>query len=362
MGAIRIRPVQEEDLDKVVNLAHMAGFGLTTLPRDPDILAQRIIQSVRSFQYDPIKPGGDLYFFALEKPDTGEIIGAASIVSKVGGFEPFYAYRLENRLHESMSLGVRKEILTLNLVKEHNGPSEIGSLFLAPQSRKKGAGRLLSLFRFLFIASNPHRFEPNVIAEMRGVVDDQGRSPFWEALGKHFFELEFPVADYLSLKDKRFISELLPECPIYGILLPKPAQDVIGKVHRDTRPALKMLEDEGMRFQGMVDIFEAGPIIGCRVDRIRIVREMKRARIGEVAEEVSGDFQLITNTQVAGFRATSGKIAQIGPNNIRVTPDVAGALEAKPGDEIIYADLKPKGPAKENDTWSGQARISMENG
>ena len=63
-------------------------------------------------------------------------------------------------------LDVRKEIQTLALVEEHNGPCEIGSLFLHPDYRRNGTGRMLSASRFLFMAEHKHRFETQVIAEM----------------------------------------------------------------------------------------------------------------------------------------------------------------------------------------------------
>lgn len=359
---IRIRPVNENDLESLLGLAQMAGFGLTSLPKDQELLSQRILESRRSFSITPVKPGGELYFFVMEDMAEGEVVGTSAIVSKVGGFEPFYAYRLEKRRHESLSLGIRKEIMTLHLVKEHNGPTEIGSLFLAPNFRKKGAGRLLSLFRFLFIANFPLRFERNVIAEMRGVVDEYGRSPFWEALGKHFFDLDFPVADYMSLKDKRFISELLPDIPIYAPLLPKSAQDVIGKVHKDTEPALKMLKSEGMRFQGMVDIFEGGPVIGCRADSIRIAVERKKAKIGKIEPCHQGDYQLLVNMELENFKACSGKINHLGENEIGITSDIAQALEVGYGDEVIYSPLKAKPREVGDQWWDGDPRISMESG
>ncbi len=359
---IRIRPVDENDLKSLLELAQMAGFGLTSLPKDQELLSQRILESSRSFSMAPVKPGGELYFFVMEDMEKGRVVGTSAIVSKVGGFEPFYAYRLEKRRHESLSLGIRKEIMTLHLVKEHNGPTEIGSLFLAPDSRKKGAGRLLSLFRFLFIANYPLRFERNVIAEMRGVVDQAGRSPFWEALGKHFFDLDFPVADYMSLKDKRFISELLPEIPIYAPLLPKSAQEVIGKVHKDTEPALKMLKSEGMRFQGMVDIFEGGPVIGCRADRVRVVKESQKAEIGKIVPEGAGDYQLLVNTELENFRACSGKIVNLGKTEIGITQDIAEALEIGPGDEVVYSPLKAKPREVEDEWWDGDPPMSTETG
>ena len=35
------------------------------------------------------------------------------------------------------------------------------------------------------------RFPAQVMADLRGYFDEQGRSPFWEAIGKHFFDMDF---------------------------------------------------------------------------------------------------------------------------------------------------------------------------
>ncbi|MFH0822318.1 MAG: arginine N-succinyltransferase, partial [Pseudomonadota bacterium] len=218
-----IRPVRRSDLDHLLDLADLAGFGLTSLPKDREILIRRVAQSEAAFQFPPFRPGGELYMFVMEELEEEKVVGTSCIVSKVGGFEPFYAYRIEDCVHESKTLGIRKEVGILHLVSQHSGPCEIGGLFLAPGRRKHGNGRLLSLFRFLFMTEYAERFEPLVIAEMRGVVDLEGRSPFWEALGRHFFDMDFPKADYLSVKDKRFIADLMPKCPIYISLLPEAA-------------------------------------------------------------------------------------------------------------------------------------------
>ena len=125
-----VRPVRLEDLDRLVELAHVASFGLTSLPRDRDLLHKRILESLRSFSKETDKPAGELFLFVLEDLDAGTVVGTSCIVSKVGGFEPFYAYRIETSVHQSEKLNIRKEIQTLHLVAEHSGPTEIGGLFL----------------------------------------------------------------------------------------------------------------------------------------------------------------------------------------------------------------------------------------
>ena len=343
-----VRPVASADLDALVSLAEQASFGLTTLPRDRSLLAKRIRESEKAFELVEEKPRGESYLFVLE--DEGRVVGTAGITSKVGGYEPFYAYRIETSLHVSETLGVRKEIRTLHLVREHDGPCEIGSLFLAPDLRRRGTGRLLSLSRFLFMAEHPALFDPRVIAEMRGVIDEHGGSRFWDAVGHHFFEVDFPTADYLSVVDKRFIAELMPTHPIYIPLLPAEAQEVIGRVHPRTEPALRMLESEGFRMSGMVDIFEAGPIVACSLDDIRTVRTSRSAVTVETSElPPDGEPRLIANPR-ARFRAAIGTVAEAG-DGVRIGAEVARTLGVRVGDRVRYAALResPRGGGSEGD-------------
>jgi arginine N-succinyltransferase len=344
-----VRPVRLEDLDRLVELAHVASFGLTSLPRDRDLLHKRILESLRSFSKETDKPSGELFLFVLEDLDACTVVGTSCIVSKVGGFEPFYAYRIQTSVHQSEKLNIRKEIQTLHLVAEHSGPTEIGGLFLVPEHRKHGNGRLLSLFRFLFMAEHLSRFEPLVIAEMRGVVDDQCRSPFWDALGSHFFEMDYCKADLLSAMDKKFIADLMPTCPIYVPLLPKAAQDVIGKVHENTKPALKLLEDEGFEFSGMVDIFEAGPLVHCKIADVRIVKESRNACVDEVAAEGIDSVPFIIANVGHNFRAAVGPVGYSTSGGVLLTRQTADALDLSVGDRVRVAPLRPSTPGRERD-------------
>ncbi|MGB6066236.1 MAG: arginine N-succinyltransferase [Desulfomonilaceae bacterium] len=344
-----VRPVKLEDLDRLVELAHIASFGLTSLPRDRDLLHKRILQSLRSFSEERDKPSGELFLFVLEDVEARVVVGTSCVVSKVGGFEPFYAYKIQTSVHRSEKLNIRKEIQTLHLVAEHSGPTEIGGLFVVPEYRKHGNGRLLSLFRFLFMAENPKRFEPLIIAEMRGVVDDQCRSPFWEALGRHFFEMDYCKADILSVMEKKFIADLMPTSPIYVPLLPESAQDVIGKVHENTEPALKLLQDEGFRFSGMVDIFEAGPLVQCRLADIRIVKESHNSRVDEIVAEGIDSVTFIIAKAGHDFRACMGPVGYSPSGGICLPLQVAEALHLKLGDKVRVSPLRPSTTAGRND-------------
>ena len=338
---IVIRPITLEDLDPLLELTKVVGFGLTTLPQDRQLLRRRILDSQHGFErLEDERARGETYLFVMEDLKTGKVVGTSGIVSKVGGFEPFYAYKIETAIHESDTLGVRKEVRFLKLVTEHNGPCEIGSLFLSPEYRKDGNGRLLSLGRFLFIADHRQFCDDTVIAEMRGVIDEQGGSVFWDALGKHFFDIDFPKADYLSMVNKKFIADLMPTHPIYIPLLPQAAQDVIGQVHEQTKPAMRILEDEGFKFCGMVDIFEAGPVVSCPRDKIRTVRESVTSVVEDITDApIQSDLYVIGNAR-RDFRACKGPL-QTGAGGVRLTSPTALALKVRVGDAVRYAMMRP---------------------
>jgi arginine N-succinyltransferase len=338
------RPIRSTDLEPLLELAGQTGFGLTSLPRDRALLSKRIQKSLRSFEDKPDAPGGEFYLFVLEDTSTGRPVGTAGISSKVGGFEPLYSYRIEKAMHQSASLNVRKEVPVLHLEMEHSGPSELCSLFLAPDFRRDGNGRLLSLCRMLFMAEHSKAFDPKVIAEIRGVINDQGRSPFWDALGKHFFEVDFPRADHLSAVNKRFIGELMPRHPIYVFLLPDAAQQVIGQPHPDSRSAMGLLEGEGFAYTGTVDIFDAGPIVSCPLREIRSVRESRRATVAAIADAVSSTDPLLIATTGREFRACQSP-GDVSENGIVLSRHAAAALNLSAGDQVRYVRARPSGYA-----------------
>jgi arginine N-succinyltransferase len=337
-----IRPVRSGDLEELVRLAESAGIGLTTLPKDRRLLRQRITASEHALAMEVLRPGGEQYLFVLEDLTTGRLAGTCGFIAKVGGFEPFYSYALQTTLHESKAYGIRKEVQVLHLVANHSGPTEIGTLFLASDYRGGGTGRLLSLSRFLFMATFPGRFEAEVIAEMRGVLDAEGRSPFWQAIGQHFFDMPFARADLLSAADKQFIADLMPKHPIYIPMLPPEVQAVIGQVHDETRPALRLLEQEGFRFGGMVDIFDAGPLVRARRDDVRSITESRTATVGRILP-LSGDHStwLIANERL-DYRCCLGHLEANADGTVGVPRDIALALGLKLGDPLRFVAARPR--------------------
>ncbi|MEO1529552.1 MAG: arginine N-succinyltransferase [Planctomycetota bacterium] len=336
------RPVRQSDLDQLNELARQSLYGLTTVPKDETLMGKRVRESERSFaNLEDADPQGQLYLFVLVDPETDRVVGTSGVVSKVGGFKPFYAYRLAQEQQTSVTLNHEITHPVLHLVKEHDGPSEIGSLFLHPDYRGGGRGRLLSLSRFLFMAEFEHLFEQEVIAEMRGIIDEKGSSPFWEALGTHFFPLDLPNADMLTLIQKDFIEELMPKHPVYLDLLPKEAREAVAEVHPNTVPARKMLESEGFQFQDLVDIFEAGPVLHCQRSAIRSAKESRVGTIESTFETSTGDaIQCIVATSAGGFRSSLGTVIE-NESGVSINATCCTHLGVEIGDRVRYVESRP---------------------
>ena len=305
-----LRPSRPDDLPTLKRLAGMTGAGFTSLNPDDVLLAARLDLSARSFA-DALDEQADAhYFFGLEDSETGRLAGVCGILAATGRENPFYSYRVGLEVNAAKELNIFNKVQTLYLCGDYTGSAEIGSLFLDPDYRRRRVGTLLSRSRFLFLAEFRERFPDKVIAEMRGVSDENGHSPFWESLGEHFLAMDFTQADYLSGRDDNsFIAELMPRHPIYVPLLTPAAQDCIGRVHRDTTAARRILEGEGFRYQNYVDIFDAGPTLEGLIDDIRSVRHSRRLTAHVQAETPAGaEPYLLCNTRLAEFRCAIGQV------------------------------------------------------
>jgi arginine N-succinyltransferase len=284
----------------------------------------------------------------MEDTTTNQLIGTSCIFSKTGGYQPLYAYKIETEKAYSEILEMETMVHSLHLIKEHNGPTEIGSLFLQPDYRGKGCGKLLSMSRFLYMAAHPKRFASETIAEMRGFQDAHGISPFWEAIGAHFFKIDFPRADSLSMVDKKFIEELMPKYPIYLELLPHDALESIGQVHEQTRPALSMLETQGFRRNNLIDIFDGGPMITCKTKEIAAIANSSTAS-WQLNEDADSDIQ--SGEQAILARVTRPYIAIqtriLSPNIeegidqiVLLSEQSARDLQLSPEDKLVVLPLR----------------------
>ncbi|WP_435274904.1 arginine N-succinyltransferase [Psychrobium sp. nBUS_13] len=335
-----IRPIVAADYPALMQIAHDSGVGFTSLPTNEQLLRSRIAHSEESFAANATQPGTEGYLMVMEDTETGKVVGTSGIESAVGLDNAFYHYHLGKVVHSSQELKLHNTIDTLTLCNDYTGAAELCTLFLSQDARGGNNGRVLSRCRFLMLAEFGERFGDKVIAEMRGVSDESGNSPFWEWLEAHFFSMDFPTADYLSgIGNKVFIAELMPRYPIYTNLLSQEAQDVIGRVHEKTRPALRLLEREGFRYRGYVDIFDAGPTVECEREQINAVRGCVRVTV-KISDVEEGSPFVACNTDFEHFRATEVHINLCENQEFAfITQEHANALNVTDGDKIRVVAL-----------------------
>ncbi len=335
-----VRPVTSADLPALFDLARSTGTGLTTLPANEQRLQHRVNWAEKAFRGEAERADAD-YLFVLED-DTGKVVGISAVAGAVGLREPWYNYRVGLTVSASQELGIHREIPTLFLANDLTGQSELCSLFLHADHRAGLNGRLLSKARFLFIAEFRELFGDKVIAEMRGMSDAAGRSPFWESLGRHFFKMEFSQADYLTgVGNKAFIAELMPKFPLYTCFLSEEARSVIGRVHSDTEPALAMLKAEGFSYQGYVDIFDAGPAIEAPTEKIRAIADSQSLVLAIGTPGDDAEPYLIHNRKREECRITAAP-ARLAAGSLVVDAQTAKRLRLSAGASVRAVPLSGK--------------------
>lgn len=332
-----IRPIAEADLAGLLHLAQTAGTGFTSLPPVRSVLQRKIERSLASFASSVQAPGLERYMFVLEDSARAELLGCCAIEAACGLDEPFYNYRVGLTVHASRRLQVYRRVPTLYLANDLTGAAVLCSLFLRRDARAAGLGQLLARSRFLFMAAHPQRFGAKVVAELRGISDAQGRSPFWDGLGRHFFSIDYDDAEHaVGRGNKAMIAELMPQHPIYTVLLPEDAQAALGQVHPETAPALRLLEREGFRYQGYVDIFDAGPAVEAPLAEIVSVKHSRLISAREGGAQ--GLPHLIASERLRDWRCVLGQVDESGEVP-RLEAEVLEALQLRSGETARLACL-----------------------
>ena len=330
----RIRPARPDDYPAIYKMAKLTGGGFTNLPPDKTTLVKKLARSADSFDRAEDEQQGDLYVFVLEDPKTGAIRGTCQVFGQVGVKQPFYSYHLSTLTQSSPELGKTFRNQTLTLTTDLEGSSEVGGLFLHPECRAGGWGALLARSRYLFMKLHRGRFGERTLAELRGVMDETGNAPFWDALAGKFFGMTFPEADdFNAVHGTQFIADLMPRTPIYVALLPESAKAVIGQPHPSGRAALKMLESEGFTFDRYIDIFDGGPTVTAPTDAIRTIRESTYEKVASIGD--GGSQRLfVAAGRLNDFRACCAKVTK-SQDGLTIDREAAELLEVDVGDQLL---------------------------
>jgi arginine N-succinyltransferase len=330
----RLRAARPADLEALYEMAKLTGGGFTNLPPDRTALRSKLDRAAAAFARDEETLADELFVLVLEDTRSGAVRGTCQLMSQVGQRWPFYSYRLNTLTQYSQELDrtVRAELLSL--VTDLEGSSEVGGLFLHPGQRAGGFGLLLARSRYLFIAMHRQRFADRIIAELRGIIDERGGSPFWDGVAGRFFGMSFQDADYFNaINGNQFIADLMPKHPVYVAMLSEDARSAIGVPHPTGRAAMRMLEDEGFRYEGYVDIFDGGPTMVARTDNVTSVRNACECTITalDVAE---GERAILATGSLGTFRACFGARVLDGAGGAAIDSASADLLDVSEGDTV----------------------------
>ncbi|CAN5862449.1 arginine N-succinyltransferase [soil metagenome] len=333
--SFRIRAARDEDLQPLYEMAKLTGGGFTNLPADRAALKIKLARSHDAFARADDSLADDLFVLVLENVATGEVRGTCQIFTQVGQRYPFYSYRIGTLAQHSAELNRTFRADMLSLTTDLEGCSEVGGLFLHPGERAGGRGMLLARSRYLFIARHRARFADRILAELRGIIDEAGGSPFWDGLAGRFFGMNFQDADqFNAVRGHQFIADLFPKHPIYIAMLSESARAAIGLPHPSGRAAMRMLENEGFAFENYIDIFDGGPTMTAKTDNVRTIREARSATIASIDDD-GGEAALIATGRLADFRCAYGRVRP-QEGGFAIDRTCAAALALADQDEISH--------------------------
>lgn len=267
-----IRAAASHDLEGLHRLAgSLSARGFLTLPTETKELRHLIQRSERSF--DLSSPDEGEFLFVLEDRTSKRVVGSSLIVARHGTPESPHLY--------FEVLEVQKASPTLKKVFKHQvlrlrldavGRSELGGLIVDPSYRNHPLklGKHLSFVRFLYIDRHPDLFQERLLVELLPPLTPDGKSLFWESLGRKFTGLDYQEADRLSRRDKEFVTSLFPEGDFYTEFLPDEARALIGQVGSETKVVSKMLEELGFSYLNQIDPFDGGPHYGIERNKVKI--------------------------------------------------------------------------------------------
>lgn len=330
-----IRAVQHDDLNQLIDLAKQ--FNLLNLPGNRKVLSEKIERSLHSFAGKLPKHQSE-YLFVVEDLEEKAVVGSSLVLAKHGNEEvPHSFFKIFKRDHFSQDLGIGFIHQVLRFQLDFDGPTEIGGLLVDKSYRRRPEklGKQISLSRFLYMGIHPDRFEDRVLCELTPPLTEEGRSEFWEALGRRFTGLPYQEADLLSQSHKEFIESLFPQDDIYLCLLDAKARLVLGRVGEATKPAQHLLESIGFSYLDEVDPFDGGPHYGANTSDIAPIKHGKKLKITEF-NDASYREQSLVATTTEDFRVCLTAVDVRG-GEVAMPAKIRQTLGVEFGEEIYLA-------------------------
>jgi arginine N-succinyltransferase len=263
------RLATERDLPALLALSADADPRVYTLARSREQLERAIERSLDSVSRSVDVPADEQYLVVLECPDGG-LGGVASIRATAGSQGTFFAFRNDVVHHVSRDLKITNNIHVLTLSSDLTGHSQLSSFFVDSSRVARAEAAMLSRARLALAALEKHRFSHRFFASLAGWCDEALGSPFWDALGRKFFDMDFIEAEraVAGARNRTFITELMPHYPVYVPMLPAAARAAIGQLHQHSALPYEVLISEGFESETYVDVFDGGVILNANASEL----------------------------------------------------------------------------------------------
>jgi arginine N-succinyltransferase len=338
-----VRPVEAADLPKLEALARRDNQRVHTLPQCREALARQVEQSVESFASKAEMPADERYTFVLEAED-GALAGTASLVAQAGPGASFLSFRQDMMQQLSPDPDVCNDIETLMLCADLSAYSQLSGYHAPGLALGHVHKSLLARSRLMYAALTPQRFAQKFFASLPGPTDRRKGSPFWDAIGRNFFHMDFMQAEALleGTRNRALIVGLMPHYPVYVTLLPPEARLAIATVDPLAQATLDMLFVEGFEARDYVDICDGGPVLQASRHALKSCSSSLRRRVSQRGQGSATGAQryLVCNAREHGFRAiaaSSGPVEQ--QEFITLSSDQRRLLDVGAGDEVVCVPL-----------------------
>lgn len=232
-----------------------------------------------------------------EDSAAARLLACVRAVPALGLVLPRASYHVGCTVHAARELQLFHRQRTLLLGNDHTGASELTELACLdedlPLAERAAALRLVVQCALLALVRDTTPHAGPVVAELPGVRDAAGQSPFWQGLGRHFYSEDPTQAEARHGRAWRsHVAALLPRHPIYTSFLPASAEAAIAQVHPAARLQREVLEEAGLHYSHHVSIDDGGPVLEGELDTLPAATRSRLMTVGSGPADV-GDAHLV---------------------------------------------------------------------
>jgi arginine N-succinyltransferase len=209
---------------------------------------------------EPALAAGECWLIAADA--AGRPQACLRLRERLGLSLPRYSYHVGRAVHAAAELGLFQSQATLLLGNDHTGDSDLADLAHAPDCTEPVAAlQALIMAALARIAAQRTRYGERVVVELAGPRDTEGRSPFWQGLGR-FFYADDPAAARQRWGEAwtSHLAALLPRQTLYLSFLDDAAQAAVGRVGAAGCHAAAALAGSGFAYGRHVRIDDGGPV------------------------------------------------------------------------------------------------------